>query len=284
MAFLPWETKDQAKATKAQQQAQIDALQKQESQAWTDMNSIPEWDIWNRVAANEKWAKLNKEKTALNTEMTQIGPDGMPIAPEWKDLIDPATGQLRKEYQLQVGGINRGDLQGYNQFATEAQRAAGTDSAWAQAQKAKLGQEEAMAKDAAARQALSGQAGAESAMAMRGGMNTGARSLLALNAQKNLLGARQGVQQQGILNRLNVGVQDETNRQNQLQQLIGNEMNLGQFNKTLEGKQAEYNMNNLGREIEGRRSWEQQQWLTRMKDAAAGKQAEAIKQSDSGGK
>jgi hypothetical protein len=76
-----------------------------------------------------------------------------------------------------------------------------------------------------ANQAQAGQlAGARSGLAMRGGLRGGAAERLAASGQENALLGGQNIRNQGMQGRLGIGMQDENNKLNLLQQLPGAEL------------------------------------------------------------
>lgn len=123
-------------------------------------------------------------------------------------MIDPAT--------IQKISLN---TQGIDEIRNRALETG--DSAWAKLMLQKQGVDEATARDEATQRARSGQATAESDLAMRGGLGTGARLSLAKAGMRNLNRERQVAARQGSADRLNIGLQDQTQKNDFLKMLPG---------------------------------------------------------------
>lgn len=226
---------------------------------------------------DESLASIDAAVARARQKQAGQNPDGSAIAPEWVSLVDDQSGQLLDQYKLAELDPTKWDA--YQMIRSENLRGAGTPSAWANLQMQKQAAEEASAKDAAAKQAMSGNAQAMAQLQMRGGMGSGASTSLAKDMQRQLLAQRQGVNKQGMLSRLNIGVQDEDNRQKGLAQLTGYEMDIGKANKSVQ----QYNLGNLLKEAEGQRAWDQEQYKEKMKAWAAEKEAAAAGSGGGGG-
>lgn len=210
-----------------------------------------------------------------------LNPDGSPIRPEYQSLLDPTTGLMKDQYQLKVEALDPTKWEGYQKYKTQA--LSDGPSTWAQMMLQKQGLEEAQRKSGAAAQAMSGMASARSALGMRGGLSRGARERIALQGSRNLLAGRQNVAREGSLERFGINTQDQQNRLGMLSNLMGSETDLGKYNKTLEGKQSEFN---ILRALEEKRAKDTQDltvYQEQMKKWAAGKQADATAQSGGGG-
>ena len=253
--------------------------------------ALPEPDPMAGTYNGRRWDPYQGQKDALDSQLQAIdsqiagarqkqsglNPDGTPIAPEWVSLMDEESGQLLDQYK--ISQLDPTQWEAYQRMRQEGLRGPDQQSAWAKIQTQRQAAEEAAARDAAARQAMTGTAQAQAQLAMRGGLGSGAQTALARDMQRNLLSQRQGVQRQGIGARLDIAKQDEEARQRQLGQLAGWEQDLGKANKQVE----QYNLNNLLKEAEGRRAWEQQQYSEKMKAWAAEKEAAASGGGGGGG-
>lgn len=140
--------------------------------------------------------------------------------PTYQPGYDPNTMALYPKFQGQINAINP-NTQGLDKFRGEALRSG--PSAWANLARGQQFSEQANAQEQAAKAAASGTATAASDLAMRGGINSGARERIAAGGVKNLLDMNQNAARQGNLNRLQIGVNDEQNRISQLGQLPGME-------------------------------------------------------------
>lgn len=226
---------------------------------------------------DESLASIDAGIARARQKQAGQNPDGSAIAPEWTSLVDDESGQLLEQYRLAELDPTKWDA--YQMIRSENLRGAGVPSAWSKMQMEKQAVEEATAKDAAARQAMSGNAQAMAQLQMRGGMGAGANTSLAKDMQRQLLAQRQGVNKQGMLSRLNIGTQDEEMRQKGLAQLTGYEMDIGKQNKAVQ----QYNLQNLLKEAEGQRAWDQEQYKEKMKAWAAEKEAAATSSGGGGG-
>lgn len=292
--YDPWNTK-QEDARKAQAKAQVDQLNKTKSSIMAARAAAlesaqgqggwhqPGWESSVTAPYDGQLAQIDGQISSLNQQMQGLNPDGSAIAPDWRSLVDPETGQLRKQYQLSLSGLDPTQWQGYSKFKGEALRNAGTDSAWASIAKQQQGAEESNAKDAAARQSLQAQSQAMSALGMKGGYTSGTQARAAQMAQRDLLQQKQAVNRQGIMARLDISKTDEAQRAQQLGQLTGYEQDIGKFNKNLDASQSQYNMGNLMHEIEGRRAWEMNQYSEQMKKWATEREAQATEHAPTGG-
>lgn len=164
---------------------------------------------------------------------------------------------------------NTGALDVLNQKAT-----ATGDSPWLkmQLQKQRMEQRQAMGKAGAQTNAATATARAN--LATKGGLSGGAAERLARGGAADLNAARQGIGATGATNRMNLGIQDETTKNQLLGQAVGananqNAQNIGmaQFNAT--NTLAENNANN---------AYAMQKYQEQMKGYGANKTANALAQ------
>lgn len=249
----------------------------------TDGRRLSQGEYNRQIAAESAQVRADAELKRKNEELARQGlnPDGSPIRKDWQSLLDPKTGKLKDGYTMNISGLDPTQWEGYSKYKQEALRSG--PSAWATLQNQSQGVQEMAQKEQAARQSLSGMNQANSGLAMRGGLSAGARGLAARAGQRDLLNSRQNVARQGIINRLGISTTDETNRIGQLANLSSSEQSLGQYNKTLEGKQSEFNINNLIQEQQGKRGYDDMTYQEQMKKWAAGRQADATARSGGGG-
>lgn len=157
------------------------------------------------------------------------------LRPNFTSLVDPKTGKLLSQYQVETAPSNMPKLeellagiqlntQGLDKFRGEALRDAGTDSVWAQIARQQQALEEQSVLDKAARAGAAGTASAFSNLARRGGTSAGARERLASQGALNLMRGRQDVAMEGAKARANISAQDEQNRIGMLGQLPGMEI------------------------------------------------------------
>jgi hypothetical protein len=237
-----------------------------------------------QIAIAEAQARAAAETAAKAEEMKRQGLnlDGSPIRPDWQSLIDPATGQLQSRYVLNVDKYDPMSSLGYKKFQQEALRTG--PSEWANLMLQKQQLEEQNLRSQAARQSQAAMNQGFGQLAMRGGLSTGSRNRLAASGMRDLLAARQQATRQGLDQRLGIGTTDEEKRQQQLLQLTNADVDIGKYNTTLGAKQSEFNLQNLLKEEEGKRSFTMGTYQEQMKKWAADKQAQATANSGGGGK
>lgn len=223
---------------------------------------------------------LNGQVAALNNELNGINPDGSPMRPDQDTTLD-ANGNLQDKYKAKFDQLDPNSLQGYNLIKNMATQAGPTQYAQEQQKQAQfLAQNQG---DAAARQSASSQAQARSGLAMRGGASTGARERLALGGQRDLLGAKQGVNRDLTGNMLNIGAQDANLKQAMLGQFANAETGMAQGNLGIRNKQTEYNMGNLLSGVQNKNQFSMDAYKAELDKWGAGQQAAATRSSGGGG-
>lgn len=140
---------------------------------------------------------------------------GQPSAPGFTQGYDPKTMSMTDYLQ----GVY--DPSGFNAFKEQALRHG--PSAWASLATQDQALQSAKARDQDASQANAQTAQAEDDLAARGGLSSGARERATIEGSKNYLSMAQGVQQQKNLNDMQIGMNDEQNRIQELSQLPGME-------------------------------------------------------------
>lgn len=165
---------------------------------------------------------------------------------------------------------NNGALNLLNQKATQQ-----GNSPWLNMQLQKQGMEQQQALGHVGAQTNAATANARAGLAMRGGLSGGAAERLARGGATDMNAARQGIMQQGNQNRLNLGIQDETNKNQLLGQAVGanqaqnaQNIGIGQFNA--QNTLAENNANN---------AFDMNKYSEQMKAYGAGKSANAMANS-----
>jgi len=194
---------------------------------------------------------------------------GQPAALDYTSVYDPATMAMLPEFEKKMAASEGG----FNQFRQEALRKG--PSSWANLAKTKLAMDALEEREKGARTVAAGKAEAMNELAMRGGLSSGARERLAESGAKNLLDMTQNVNRQGKSNALNIGIQDEQNRIQQLSALPGVE------NQRVSAWQnvRSQDLGNLLKENENRNQFNQNKYNQQMSAWAAGKQAEATANS-----
>lgn len=139
-------------------------------------------------------------------------------------------------------------------------------SAWKDMALNKQAAEESKMMSDAAAQSAGGLANARSQLAMRGGLRGGAAERLARGGASDLLGARQNVMSQGVINRANIGMQ-------------GAQMDtdVNKFNAGLGAEAQKFNISNALQDVANQNEWEKFKYGEQMKLKGAGMTGQAIK-------
>ena len=192
-------------------------------------------------------------------------------------LFDPAKpNQYSIEDQLSRTGLD----------ALEARATQKGASPWLKMAQEKQGLEETGLINSAAAQQAGAEAGARANLAMRGGLRGGAAERLATAGGNNLALARQGVRQQGALERSGLGLADEGFKMDFLKQLPGAQLSAANYQTArdqqniqniLQPKQFDINtsMDELGKANQ----FGSQRFQTEMQGYGAAKTADAIAKS-----
>src|SRR5882724_3452674 len=139
---------------------------------------------------------------------------GMPTAPGFTNLIDMTALQN----SLNAIPVDMTAIQAYR---NEALRKG--PSAWANLSKVSSSAQQANQREAALRESNSQTAGEMDKLASSGGLSSGARERAAEGGAKNYMNMSQDLTRQGNLNDLQIGINDETNRVQELGALPGME-------------------------------------------------------------
>jgi hypothetical protein len=211
--------------------------------------------------------------------------DGSPVKPEFQGISN-ADGTLKDNYVLNDHGDVSVNMDAYNQIRGMALRDPSQQSAWAKMMTDKQGAEEQMATEQARRQGEGAQAEGYSQMAMRGGMNSGARERMAQMNMRNQLMNQQQIGRQGQLSRMDIGLQDENQRQDMvknLSQLDAQKAQLDLSNRSYHTGVDQFNLGNRLKEVDSQRGFTMDTYKEQMSKWAANKQADAQAKA-SGGK
>lgn len=210
-----------------------------------------------------------------------LNPDGSPIRPEYNSLLDPATGMLKKEYVMEMGTLDPSKLEGFQAFKEQALRKG--PSAWAELMKQQQELQRMSGMEKAANQAMTSAATARSGLAMRGGMSSGARERIAMDASRNLLNSRQQIGRLNTEQLLKIGTQDEDNRLKFLGQLPGMETDIEKYNIGNTAKVKEFNIMRALEEKNKKDTQDLDVYKEQQKKWAAERQAQATERSGGGG-
>lgn len=226
---------------------------------------------------NQAMQQYNQDYQAWLDKSYSSGYDskGMPIAPDFVSMIDPATGRLKEAYELTPEVMDPRSLGGYDLYE---ELATGTGlTAGAQEAQKLLDLKTKFARDQASADAAGAAATARSNLAMRGGLSGGARERIATGF--NPFEARQQARQAQLLGTADIGMQSAASRENAL----GNFLNL---NRDIEGanidarnRAEEFNINQALQEMSTERQFAMDRYKEQAEITAAEKKAKAQRRS-----
>ena len=205
--------------------------------------------------------------------------------PEFGSILGE-NGQVLDQYRLdaqpyvdQIQGVKY-DQSGLNALKDRA--LATGQSPWAamQLQQGEMNRQDAMGRLGA--QSNAALAGARSGLAMRGGLSGGAGASLARQAMRDRMAGAQGINRQDMTNRLNIGIQDQQQKDQFLSQLpgaqaqaFGAQLGQAQAAAQMGFNSDQWNMQNALTDLQQRRDFDMQSWLKNMEVEAANRQATA---------
>lgn len=224
-----------------------------------------------------------EEKRVADLKARGLNPDGTPVRPDYESWLDPETGMMQEQYQMNMDEIllDPNKMAGYQALQKEATREG--PSAWAELTMDKQRLEEQGLRDAALRQSMTAEAQARSGAAMRGGLTGGMAATMGSNIGREALRQRQETARQGQMARLGTQTEDEKNRLASLGQFTGLESGLAQYNTGLAAKGQEFNITRALEEKRLGSNMELEAWKQEMANIAAKKEADAISKSGGGG-
>ena len=216
-------------------------------QSWQGTNSLPKW-----AGSPQGNASINKAPNSISTRGPGVygmgssvpnlpgsggnayepGPwspgkgyyEGAPLPPKFYQYGEQAfsgdkLGSL-------IGQLNPSRA-GFNAASGKAMQQG--PSAWAGAMRQQNAGEAMQARNRGNAEAMGNAAQARGQLAMRGGLNSGARERIASDAARNQLSMSQNVGAEQAKNNLNIGVQDEAQKNALLGQVMGQENNMANF-------------------------------------------------------
>lgn len=269
---------------------------------------VPIWNKYlqaSREGRHAEAAQYKQQADQLENQMVQyqnmlkgIDPrTGEPMRPEYQSLIDPTSGLLQKQYILDIGQLEAGQMdptkmEGYQAFRSEALRTGPSTWAKMMQQQQELARMTEMEK--AARQSGSSAAQARSGLAMKGGLSSGSAERIARDQASNLLQARQGIGRAANMANIQLLTEDERNRLANLSQLPGMESSIEQFNIGQKTNQDRFNIEaqarakqyNIGEALRDKQLKDAQDlaaYEAQLGKYGAERQAQATERSSTGG-
>lgn len=182
--------------------------------------------------------------TALGAN-NQLG-DAYKVNAAQTNPLQSNTGELDKR----LSGINL-DKTGLNEIQNRALDKG--PSAWAQMASQQQNQQSEQQKSQAQGQGAGAQADARAGLAMRGGLQSGARERLAMGGANNQMNNMQSINAQNAQAQGNIGLQDQENKNSMLMQLPGMQLaslqpemqKAGAWQSMAQNEQGLTNQNNL---------------------------------------
>lgn len=217
-----------------------------------------------------------RQATPIQLDMSNTNPDGSPKIPDFVPIYDPSTMSMLPELNQKLAGIQL-DKRALDQFRNEALRTG--PSNWAVLARRSQALGEQTARERAIREAAAQGASARSNLAMRGGIQSGARERIAKQGMRDYLSMSQDLNRQGDMDRLQIGMNDESNRIQQLGMLPGMEVQALQpeFQKlNLWGQGKQFDVGNAMKENQAQNDYNQQNYATRGQMYGAKQQANAM--------
>lgn len=240
------------------------------------------------AGSNSSQAAITKAQDTLNQALQNqaqgVDSDGKPLNQTFNSLIDPATGLLQSKYQLQAGADVTAHSAAADKIRQMSMQAGPSD--WAQSAYAKQGLGETDQMNAARNQSAGAQAQSLNALMMQGGLSSGARERIGNQSDRAQLMASQNVGRQGQLDRAGIDVQDQTNKNQYLNQAAGydyQDAGLAQQNRIYDNGINQANITAAIGEVGNQRAFDQNQYNQQMQAWAANKSADAQKNASSGG-
>lgn len=227
----------------------------------------------DRINQNAKWHKT-------------MGA-GVPDLPTYQGMETLGQKGVYSPNTLSGQQLQRLDETGLSALRT---RATGTGpSPWMNMMLQKQGVEQAEAMDTAARTAAGQTASARNMLARSGGLSGGAAERLAAKGAESELMARQGVFRQGMLDRANIGVEDERQRLDLLKSLPGQELAAAQYKTAMDtyntdalNQGQQFNIGNRMQDLSNRNQFGQNIFGTQMAGYGAQQTAAGIAASAPG--
>lgn len=259
-----------------------------ENQGWLS----PQTPAASDVAAQPAQVKMDQGPFAgLRSLNAQIKYDaqGRPIRNDYLSMTD-ANGNLLDQFQMskKIGADVNLNTQGLDEIRNRALSTG--PSAWAQLAMEKQQQEEAQGINKANRGAQSAQNSAFSMLAGRGGLSAGQKERLAMQGQRQAFSGGQNARNTGLMNRLDIQMQDQKTKDQFLSQLPSQDMAKANFDQSQRAYRDSYinQDNSLGmKDIAGYNAYNANAFDSAMKEWGTSKtadaQAQAARSSSGGG-
>lgn len=215
-------------------------------------------------------SSLNEMIRALQASQSE----GRPGQPTYIGM-DPASLNLADQARTMFGGVkvNSDPMNRYTSIAMSEGPTKGASLAMSLQKKTA-----ATARDDAKRQALGEAATAKTSLATRGGLRGGAAERLDTAMADKSMDVAQQTRDQSARNILNIGMQDETNKQNMLGQSVGMQQNAANFDLNKQNNILSTMNNDVGRQMQAnaqQNAWNANTYNQQMQAWGANKQANA---------
>jgi hypothetical protein len=210
--------------------------------------------------------------------------DGSAIRPEFNSLIDPKTGLLKQPYQLQALPDIKVDSRAMDAIREDALSQGPSKYAQLMEERQRLEQSDLL--DQSRAQISGAQAQTMSDLAMSGGLSSGARERLASKGMDQQAIEAQKIARSGMLDRMNIGLQDQTRKDDLLKSTVGYDFqnaNVANQNRAYQTDVNRTNIESALNENNAGRMFDMTKYQEEMKKWAAGKTADVQKSAASGG-
>lgn len=221
---------------------------------------------------------------SLNAQI-KYDAQGRPIRNDYLSVTD-SNGNLLDQFQMskKIGADVNMNTQGLDEIRNRALSIG--PSAWAQLAMQKQQQEEAQGINKANRQTQAAQNSAFSMLAGRGGLSAGQKERLAMQGQRQAFAGGQQARNTGLMNRLDIQMQDQKQKDAFLSQLPSQDLAKANFDQSQRAYRDSYlnQDNSLAlKDIGGYNAYNSGAYDAAMKEWGTAKTADAQARASSGG-
>lgn len=216
----------------------------------------------------------------------QYDSEGRPIRNPYLAMVD-GQGNLMSQFRMadKIGADIQLDKTALNAIQNRALSTG--PSAWASLAEQKQRAEQQNMLNQNMRSVAANQNRAYSSLAARGGVSAGQRERLAMQGQRTGFQGAQSINNQGALQRMGIGLQDQQQKDAFLQQLPGMQQNAAAFDQSQRAYRntaISADVGNAMKDIHGFNLYQSGATDAALKEWAANKQADAMARSSGGGK
>lgn len=206
-------------------------------------------------------------------------PNTVPVSPEYNQTFNPQTESIAPQMATELNGLNY-DTQPLDTLKSNAESTSPSPWANLMSQTARTNTQQA-GSDAAAQTAGSVAQG-EGNLAMSGGLSSGARERLQQSGDQAGIGAQQNIARQGATDLSNIGLQDQSTKQQEMMALPGMETQAYQTQLqpiSMMGQAQAQDVANQGNSIAGLNSFNSSMYGNQASMYGAARQADATQEA-----